>query len=538
VLGSAGAPTVVHRAEQLRHIHRLNDPRLSELDLEALLDEVLIRIRDALGVDTVAILLYDDEREMLVARAAKGLEQEVEEGVRIPVGKGFAGRIAAERVPIFIADVSQADIVNPILRELGLKSLLGVPLIVEGEVIGVLHVGTLQPREFGNDDAAVLQLAAGRIAPGIERARLYEALAREHRVAVALQRSLLPERMPDLVGVGVATRYLPARDEVGGDWYDVVELAEGKIGIAIGDVAGHGARAAALMGQLRTAMRAYALDGRSPAEVLKRMDRLLQTIRARSMATAVYGLFDPERSVLRFATAGHPPPLLVPASGEPRYLAIQPAPPLGTLAYPSFDEEEVTLAGGDIVLLFTDGLIEVRGESLGDGLDRLREVARSAPSPEELCQQVTRKLVPPGGAGDDVAVVALQNASVSPELLMEFPATPAVLSDVRQVLRRWLNEIGAGSDDVSSITLACGEACANAIEHAYSAASESFAVEAKRENGTVLLKVRDAGSWRPPRGTNRGRGLTIMEASMDELEVRPTKDGTEVLMRKRLSDAS
>jgi anti-sigma regulatory factor (Ser/Thr protein kinase) len=534
VLGSASVAPVVRRPEQLRHIHRLNDPGLSELELDALLDEVLIRIRDALGVDTAAILLFDEQREMLVARAAKGLEQEVEQGVRIPVGRGFAGRIAAERVPIFIADVAQADIVNPILRELGVRSLLGVPLIVEGEVIGVLHVGTLSPHEFSNEDAAVLQLAAGRIAPGIERGRLFEALTREHRVAVALQRSLLPERMPELVGLGISARYLPARDEVGGDWYDVIELPDGKIGIAIGDVAGHGVRAAALMGQLRTAVRAYALDGRAPADVLKRMDRLLQTIRGRSMATAVYGVFDPESGLLRFSTAGHPPPLLVPPTGDPRYVEIEPSPPLGIVAYPTFNEGAVKLAGGDIVLLFTDGLIEVRGESLSVGFERLLETARSAPSAEELCQRVTRTLVPEGGASDDVAVIALQTGPVSSELLVEFPASPSILSQVRQVLRRWLHEIGAGSDDVSSITLACGEACANAIEHAYSPTSASFELEARRESGTVTLKVRDSGSWRSPRGTNRGRGLTIMEATMDELDVRPTEDGTEVLMRKRL----
>src|SRR6202035_5933418 len=117
----------------------------SELDLDELLDELLVRIQEVLGVDTVAILLYDEETNELVARAAKGIEEEVEQGVRIPVGRGFAGRIAAERVAIFIADVDHADIMNPILREKGIHALLGVPLIVEGDLIGVLHVGSLYP---------------------------------------------------------------------------------------------------------------------------------------------------------------------------------------------------------------------------------------------------------------------------------------------------------------------------------------------------------------------------------------------------------
>jgi signal transduction protein with GAF and PtsI domain len=165
-------------SSQVRTLYRLGDPALSELGLEEFLAELLIRVREALSVDTVAILLFDEATNELVARAANGLEEEVEQGVRLPIGQGFAGRIAAERVAIFIADVDHADILNPILRETGIRSLLGVPLIVQGDLIGVLHVGSLSPRAFGARDLAVLQIAAGRAAPGIERARLYSALGR------------------------------------------------------------------------------------------------------------------------------------------------------------------------------------------------------------------------------------------------------------------------------------------------------------------------------------------------------------------------
>ena len=251
-------------SEQARVLYALSDPALSELGLEEFLDELLIRVRDALSVDTVAILLHDQDAQQLVARAAKGIEEEVERGVRIPLGRGFAGRIAAERVAIFIADVDHADVMNPILREKGIRSLLGVPLIVEGHLIGVLHVGSLHPRTFGQRDLAVLQVAAARAAPRIERARLNSALEHEHRVASLLQRGLLPKRLPEVVGMAAAPRYLPARDGVGGDWYDVIELAHGLIGVAIGDVVGHGIRAAALMGQVRIALHAYALEGHRP----------------------------------------------------------------------------------------------------------------------------------------------------------------------------------------------------------------------------------------------------------------------------------
>src|SRR5439155_8096743 len=359
-LGTGSVAPDTTRPEQVSRIYRLNDPALSEMELEPLLNELLGRIKEILSVDTVAILLLDDKGEELVARAARGLEEEVERGFHIPIGSGYAGRIAAERAPIFIADVDHADVVNPILRQKGIRSLLGVPLIVEADLLGVLHVGTLKPRTFTNEDAAVLQLAANRVAPAIERSRLFQALAREHRAGVMLQRSLLPDRLPELVGLPVAARYFPARDEVGGDWYDVMELPRGKIGVAIGDVVGHGIGAAALMGQLRTALRAYAIDGYEPAGVLERLNRLVESIRGRGMATAGYATFDKEQGTLRFALAGHPPPAIAAPGGEARLLETSPGAPLGALSYSRYVERETTLADGEILILYTDGLVELR----------------------------------------------------------------------------------------------------------------------------------------------------------------------------------
>jgi anti-sigma regulatory factor (Ser/Thr protein kinase)/putative methionine-R-sulfoxide reductase with GAF domain len=535
VLGSVGTTPTAARVAQLIHMYRLSDPVLSELGLEALLVELLDRTKESLGVDTAAILILDDDGKDLVARAARGLEEEVAQGVRIPLGGGFAGRIAAERVPIFIGDVNHADVLNPILREKGVRSLLGAPLIVDGRVTGVMHVGTLQPRQFDDDDAALLQLAAGRAAPAIERARLFEALDQEHRNAVALQRSLLPERLPDVAGLDVAARYLPSLDEVGGDWYDVIELPGSLIGLAIGDVAGHGVRAAALMGQLRTGLRAYALEGQPPGETLKRLDRLLQSISGRGMATAAYGLFSLETGSLRIASAGHPPPVLVSATGEASLIELAAAPPLGTLPYPTHQELEMSLGPGETILMYTDGLIERRGEALTAGLERLRAAAGGAASAEEICQRVIDALVPALGSPDDIAVVALRNAPIETAMRLRLPADPQVLSQIRQMLRRWLRSKGARAEEVAAITLACGEACANAIEHAYAPGGASFELEASHSGGVVTLAVRDDGSWRPPRGQHRGRGLLMIEATVDEVDVHATADGTEILMRRRLA---
>jgi signal transduction histidine kinase len=160
--------------ERLRRLQALTDAALSHLELEQLLASLLLRTRELLEVDTCAVLLLDEESNELVARAAVGIEEEVEQGVRIPVGRGFAGRVAAGRAPVILDDVDYADVLNPILREKGIKSMLGVPLLVRGEVIGVLHVGSLTGRSFTRDDVELLELVAIRVALAIERARLHE----------------------------------------------------------------------------------------------------------------------------------------------------------------------------------------------------------------------------------------------------------------------------------------------------------------------------------------------------------------------------
>jgi len=519
--------------EQLRSSYRFSDPALSEMPLEVLLDELLVRIQEALEVDTVAILLLDAEAQQLVARAAKGIEEEVERGVRIPIGRGFAGRIAAERVAIYIADVDHADIMNPILREKGIQSLLGVPLIVEGTLIGVLHVGSLTPRSFGSNDLAILQLAAARAAPAIERASLTARLEHEHSVSVALQRSLLPNRLGDFPGVRLAARYLPAREEVGGDWYDVIELPRGRIGLVIGDVVGHGIAAAALMGRLRTALHAYSIESYGPGRALELVDRFVQSLGEPAMATAAYAVFDGYTSTLQYATAGHLPPILVSADGA-RVLEVPPAPPLGAFPYGRIPEHELALGSGETLFLYTDGLIERRGIPLTDGIQALCRSLSGAASPEEACVAAVADLVPIEGLSDDVAIVAIQNVPLPPELRLRLPAEPRMLAQVRRVLRRWLIERGAGQGDVTEVTIAVSEACANAIEHAYAPGPASFEVDASGQNGEITVTVRDEGQWRAPRGQNRGRGLSIIVAAMDDVQIERHEIGTEVVMRRRL----
>ena len=518
---------------QVEILYRLSDPALSELGLDEFLDELLVRVREALDVDTVAILLYDAPTNELQARAAKGIEEEVERGVRLPLGQGFAGRIASERVPIFIADVDHADILNPILREKGIQSLLGVPLIVEGQLIGVLHVGSLRPRDFNERDLAVLEVAAARAAPGIERARLYSALEREHRVAMVLQRSLLPKRLVEVVGVQTAARYLPASDEVGGDWYDVFELARGRLGVAIGDVVGHGVRAAALMGQLRTALHAYAMQDYGPARTLELVDRYVQSMPDYAMATAAYAVLEPDTGEVQIASAGHLPPVVV-GDGGGRVLEMTPSSPLGAFSYGRVQEHELTLRPGEILVLYTDGLVERPGTPLTTSMEKLAAVVGAATSVDDLCRRALERMLAPGALRDDVAIVSIQNTQIADDLDLRLPADPKILAEIRHLLRRWLRHHGATDTQTLEITLAVSEACTNAIEHAYSPAPAQFTLTASAGEGRLTFVVRDAGHWRPPREQDRGRGLTIIRAAMDDVEVNSSETGTEIVMHRRI----
>jgi serine phosphatase RsbU (regulator of sigma subunit)/anti-sigma regulatory factor (Ser/Thr protein kinase) len=519
-------------ADRLRDLQNITDAALAFLPLDVLLDELLTRIIAILGVDTAAILLLDDDETTLVARAAKGLEEEVERGVRIPVGRGFAGRVAATKLPVRITKVAGADIYNPILREKGLHSLLGVPLLVEGDVIGVLHVGTLTERAFDDEDAELLQRAGDRAALAIS-SRLTE---HERGLADALQRSLMP-RLPQLPAVSLAGRYLPAAAaRLGGDWYDAFALPDGRLGLAIGDVVGRGFHAAAIMGQLRSGLRAYALDGRPPGEVLERLSRLLRQLEPGRTATLVYIVLDPHGGYLTAAGAGHPPPLVSPPDGEPWFIELQGSVPLGASRHVHYDEIDLELEPGSTLALYSDGLVERPGESLDTGLERLAETVNARYDDlEHLGDALVDAMLPDGPGDDDAALLAVRAEPLSDTLVVRLPAEVESIPVMRRLLGRWLDEAGATRADVEDLMLASAEAAANAIEHAYGL--ESGVVELRAwisSEGPVKVAIRDYGSWRSPRGAHRGRGLLLMEGLADGVEVVRTDEGTIIEISRRL----
>jgi serine phosphatase RsbU (regulator of sigma subunit) len=281
--------------------------------------------------------------------------------------------------------------------------------VLEDEVIGVLHVSSLQPDFFSADDLALLERVGERAALAIGHAQLRD---RERAVAEALQRSLLPERLPVVPGIALAARYLSRATgvHVGGDFYDAVHPQEGELGLSIGDVAGKGLHAAATMGRLRNALRAYAFDGAGPAELLRLLDRLV--VEEDTMATAQHLWLDPASGRVRFATAGHPPALHLRADGTHAWLQGALGPPLGT-AWERAQEGEAEIARGERLLLFTDGLVERRTGTLDDGMGRLAAVASGAARGADLdawCDAILAGMAasPDQPFEDDVALLAVE----------------------------------------------------------------------------------------------------------------------------------
>jgi integral membrane sensor domain MASE1/anti-sigma regulatory factor (Ser/Thr protein kinase) len=363
---------------------------------------------------------------------------------------------------------------------------------------------------------------------------------REHRIAETLQRGLLPDRLPEVPGMGLAARYVPAgaNMEVGGDWYDVVQLPSGHVGLAIGDVAGHGLRAASTMGQLRMALRAYALEEPSPAKVVSRLDRLVSRLLGSEIVTLVYLVLNLDSGMVHFANAGHPPPLVVGSGGQTFFLEEGLGPPLGCDGPELPVEASFRLVPDSTLLLFTDGLVEKRGISIHEGLERLETLAADCGQDiEALCEQLLRSMVG-DEISDDIALLAIRPIPLTGRPNLRVPAEPRVLAPLRQTLRRWLREIDAAPQVANDILLACGEVCANVIQHAYGAKEGILEISLGVSDGTAEVTVRDEGCWRPSSGIDGGHGLPLIRELMESVEMTSGPDGTVVRIRRRILNGS
>lgn len=383
----------------------------SQVITDALMHRLLDQVRSTMRVDTSAILLYDESRQFLIAAAARGIEEEVRQGSRVPAGRGFAGRVAVGERPIVLEQISPANVVNPLLLRRGIVSMLGVPLFADQnpsrlrEVIGVLHVGSLTRRAFGSEDIAALELAARGVAAAMVRHRAFV-----DRAAAAALQSSLASRLPEVPGLQLAARYVAGSQYgVGGDWYDVFALPSGLVGITMGDVMGHGLHAATVMGRVRSALRAYALEFDDPGTVLGRLDRKMQHFEPGLIGTVSYATLEPDSGRVSISSAGHLAPILVEHGKPGEVVVLDVDPPIGVRGTTDRRCVELTLGRGALLVFYTDGLVERRTADLDEQIDRLCGTLSDSllGSAETACAEIMTAMLNDREPEDDVSLLVV-----------------------------------------------------------------------------------------------------------------------------------
>jgi serine/threonine-protein kinase RsbW len=406
------------------------------------------------------------------------------------------------------------------------RGIWAMPLVAQGTAIGALVLVIDSSRIPTEDDRSAVRALAAQAAQALRRARASD-LARE--AAEHLQRAMLPAELPTPTGVAVRGLYRAAAAhlEVGGDWYDAVERADGRIMLAVGDVVGRGLEAASTMGQLRVAWRALAADAEGPGELLRSLDRFSRGLAGAEVTTVACAEVRRRERRVRYACAGHLPPLVLGSEGRARFLQGGRSAPLAIADDEHRPEGTEDLRPGDTLILFTDGLVERRDEPLDDGLERLRSVTeRLGGSRESLGEGLAGELIGEEGSADDVAILTL---TLVPAFERFVPAEPSELADARASMRDWLRSSQVPAALVEDVVLAGGEALANSIEHGRGEAP--IHLSGWVDGGRVFLRVEDEGEW----GTSipddsRGHGLTIMRALMDDVSVESDERGTKVEM--------
>jgi serine phosphatase RsbU (regulator of sigma subunit)/CheY-like chemotaxis protein/anti-sigma regulatory factor (Ser/Thr protein kinase) len=526
-------------ARAVRTLQILSDAAMTYLDTDELAAALVDRSAELFGADAAVLLLRDEKVPGLSVRARAGRLRLDIDGEHVRVGEDVLGGIAATLGGAILQarnldeeDRAQAGLDGD------LRSLLVVPLILSGELMGMLLLSAEPEDHFDQSDLELLTLAADRMALAVDHAQRY---ADGRLLVETLQRSLLPERLPLHPRMHVAARYMPAglAPQVGGDWYDAVLLDEHRTAVMIGDVVGHGIRAAITMSELRNALRAFAVEGHSPEEALRQLDRVVLATRGHGMvATVLFVVIDAAAGTVTLARAGHPPPALRAVDGSVRFLETKRTLPLGVDPDEVPSQETYPINPGETLLLFTDGLVERRGEPITDSFDRLLDALGEAPAEvEALCEHVLLKTGTEQGRDDDVAVLAVQLIDVTAGALdLRLPATAQSVTLARHRLRAWLEENASELDAVArgDLEVAWSEACSNVVRHAYGPVEASFDANASRDGDLLRLTVRDTGQWRTPGGRSGGRGLPLMEVLSDELTIDRQPDSTTVTMIRQL----
>ncbi|MEU8897562.1 SpoIIE family protein phosphatase [Nocardia sp. NPDC048505] len=387
------------------------------------------------------------------------------------------------------------------------------------------------PRAITAADWTLFSLLIGHLSLAVQRARNFD---QARSTSLTLQRAMLgPIELPPRFSV----HYEPALPplEIGGDWYDVVPLNDGTIGVVVGDCVGRGLSAAVVMGQLRTAARALLLRGAGPAQLLTELDAVAARIPGAMCTTVCAAVLDPERGLVRYSSAGHMPLILADVDEPGRLLEGGRSVPLATFETPRRPEATTALTPGSTLVLFTDGLVEHRGVDIDESFAKISAVLADTPGklPREVADAVLSRLRPAAGYDDDVAMVVYRQPPAS--LHLDVPAHPDQLAALRRRLKAWLAAAAVPHDLASDLVAAANEACSNSIEHAYlgnGAAANQVTLIAECDTERVTILVSDTGHWKPRSADpgNRGRGIDMMRALTEDLEIDHAEPGTRVRM--------
>ncbi|MBO3742419.1 ATP-binding SpoIIE family protein phosphatase [Actinoplanes flavus] len=543
----AGVLTVA--AETTHVIHRLQSlgeltARLAgALTIDDVTRVVLAYAMDSFDLDHCVLAVDDGLAYRYVRRIRGEMLDEADERLP-PVWRRVSADPAAPAVAAaesgratFVADGEPLNAVATDRHERRVRALAALPLRTPS-LRGALTVGFRRAHVWLPAERALLKAAAELVAQAAERARRFEA---QHGTAQLLQRSMLPEHLPELDMFRIAARYDVGVDgnAAGGDFYDAFHLADGRLAMVLGDVAGHDVRAAAVMGQVRAALRALALTDPAPPSVLAGLDRLVGSLGAESrneeiFVTIVYGVLDPADGSVTLASAGHPPPVLRRAGqgGEPATAELVKVPPGAPLGLGGrWQTGTLRLEPGDTILLFSDGVVERRGRPLNDGLDALVAAAAASPSgdPRNMCSLATAAVE--GTTDDDVAVLAVEHAlALSRSATMQVAAEPTGPSRVRQWMTTRLREWGVPEQVIGAAILCTSELTTNALLHAGTPAQVHIDLNAER----LLVSVADTGTRgsviraRADTLASRGRGLGLIEELSDSWGTDPTVRGSTV----------
>lgn len=416
----------------------------------------------------------------------------------------------------------------------GRRSGFTVPLVGHNRKLGTLMLAALDSeRVFSDDDRAMAEDIGRRAAVALENSQLFE---REHHIAETLQRALLPAQLPSVPAITLDWEYRPATREsqVGGDWYDAFQLPDDSLFISIGDVCGHGLEAAVTMSNLRQSLRSLAFECPDPWLVLEAVNRILQCEQSGTLATALFARFDPQTLRLEYASAGHPPPILMDSSNMPRVLPAG-GTPLGILSLGgNIAHHTVDLEPSSTILFYTDGLIEFSRDVLREEDRLLHAMSKLSPHDRNPAATIVNAMLAGSLQADDIAVLTIQTEEHPLDVIDAWlPCVPSSAPIIRRLIRRFARAHALDDYECFRLLTACGEAIAGATQYAYDESPNALRVTTKRQGGVIEVTVRDSGGKRQTQDNDldRGQGVVLMRALSNDMRMEQEEDGTSVRLR-------